>query len=276
MIHFITVHFQTDRWIRLQLAQIARHTTGEYRVWASIEGIDPSSASAFDEVFEFSGSHPEKLNLLAERVLATAAPDDLMVFIDGDAFPIADIVPPVSRLLAHYPLIAVCRVENMGDCQPHPCFAVTTVRLWREIGGDWTIGTPPYTEWTTTYGLRRTDAGALLMANLAERGIPWCQLLRSNVRDLHPVMFGVYGNLVYHHGSGFRNPDITLDMYESGWLRWRGVPRGVGWLRMKRRAHSIRKLSEYVFGEISRDVDAVRRIFLDTTSSSVERVALRP
>jgi len=31
-------------------------------------------------------------------------------------------------------------------------------------------------------------------------------LLRSNRIDLHPILFALYGGIVYHHGSGFRGP----------------------------------------------------------------------
>jgi hypothetical protein len=36
-------------------------------------------------------------------------------------------------------------------------------------------------------------------------------MLRSNKRDLHPLWFGVYENLVNHHGAGFRKPAMRTD-----------------------------------------------------------------
>ena len=36
---------------------------------------------------------------MAAEVGATADPDDLLMFLDGDAFPIADVMPVVHRAL---------------------------------------------------------------------------------------------------------------------------------------------------------------------------------
>ena len=40
-------------------------------------------------------------------------------------------------------------------------------------------------------GTWQTDVGARLMVALRERDIEWAELLRSNRRDVHPLMFGV-------------------------------------------------------------------------------------
>src|SRR5262245_21467403 len=64
-------------------------------------------------------------------------PSVLLVVIDGDAFPVGPIASLVEERLPDQPLIAVQRYENTGDLQPHPCFCVTTIGLWTEIGGDW-------------------------------------------------------------------------------------------------------------------------------------------
>ena len=43
-------------------------------------------------------------------------------------------------------------------------------------------------------------------ASSEPRGIEWRPLLRSNGTDLDPLYFGIYGDVVYHHGAGFRIP----------------------------------------------------------------------
>ncbi|MBJ7514128.1 MAG: hypothetical protein JHC94_07385, partial [Acidimicrobiia bacterium] len=53
-------------------------------------------------------------------------------------------------------------------------------------------------------GDRLTDVGANLLGNLLERGIEWRPLLRSNKFNLDPLWFGIYGDVVYHHGAGSR------------------------------------------------------------------------
>jgi hypothetical protein len=86
-------------------------------------------------------SHAIKLNLLADMACLTRPrEDDVLMFIDGDAFPIADVSAFTQKMLARHPLAAVQRLQNDGDVQPHPSFCVTTVGFWKSIQGDWKSG----------------------------------------------------------------------------------------------------------------------------------------
>lgn len=198
MIHVATVHWRDARWIEPQVRYLRRNLP-EHRTWAAIEGIPAEAAAGFDTVVELDGSHPEKLNELAARIGAEARPDDLLLFVDGDAFPIA---PVDASLLGGTRLAAVRRDENLGDRQPHPCFCLTTVGYWTEIDGDWRMGHT----WEATTGEQVSDTGGNLLGILEARGDEWRPLLRSNRVDLHPLWFAVYGDVVYHHGAGFREP----------------------------------------------------------------------
>ncbi len=146
------------------------------------------------------GSHAGKLNLLAAVIGAEASADDLIMFLDGDAFPIADPMRMVREALERTALVAIRRDENGGDKQPHPSFCVTSVATWRSLNGDWSEGYP----WTDGRGDVTSDVGGNLLLLLELSETAWEPLLRSNTVDLHPVWFGVYGGVVYHHGSGFR------------------------------------------------------------------------
>ena len=143
--------------------------------------------------------HAAKLNSLAMEICSVASDDDLLIFLDGDAFPIADPMPLINDGLARAPLVAVRRAENANEPQPHPCFTVTTVGTWRTLPGDWTAG---YT-WTGVRGRPTSDVGGNLLRQLELTGTPWVQVLRSNRRNLDPLYFGIYGDVIYHHGAGF-------------------------------------------------------------------------
>ena len=267
MIHFATVHYLSDQWIDIQLRQIEAHTDEPYEIWACLNGIDPSYAPRFQHVFDLEGDHGEKLNELSAKILEVAQPDDLVVFIDGDAFPITDWVAPVREWLSTVPLVAVRRDENLGDPQPHPCFTVTTAGFWKEFEGDWAWGGKP---WINTAGYERRDVGGRVLTKLEERGIDWHPLLRSNTRNLHPIFFGIYGDLVYHHGSGFRAPGTTVDKHMVGAQRWkrggerwkRGVRSYISKYRLERLMARNLKESERIFDEISKDDDFPRRYFI--------------
>jgi hypothetical protein len=144
-----------------------------------------------------------KMNLLSDIILHSSKDDDdLLMFIDGDAFPIGDVASFARATLAEFPLLAVQRAENHGDSQPHPCFCMTTVGFWRRIRGDW----KPGHRWKNAQGELITDTGGNLIGQLEQGGFRWLPLLRSNRVDLHPLFFGVYHDLVYHHGASFRSP----------------------------------------------------------------------
>ncbi len=213
MIHILTVHWMDPKWIAPQLEYVGRNVEEPYRTWASLEGItDPADRARFDVVEDFEGMHADKLNGLAAMVIDQADADDLLVFIDGDAFPVRPIGAWMRDMLRHHPLAAVRRDENRMERQPHPCFCVTTVDLWDKVGGDWRSGGT----WTTPGGTEVTDVGGTLFNQLQAAGIDWQPILRSNTNDLHPLWFAVYGRHVYHHGAGFRRRVSRADVANLG------------------------------------------------------------
>jgi hypothetical protein len=202
VLHIATVHHGSPRWIEVQTRHLRRHISIPYQTWTSLERIDPSYAVHFDRVIDQAGAHAGKLNNLAMEIAheADADADDLLMFLDGDAFPIADPLPLIRDGLAKAPLIAVRRAENLGDAQPHPCFCVTTVGTWRELHGDWSAGH----RWSTPDGRRPTDVGGNLLRALELTKTPWVEVLRSNREHMDPLLFAIYGDTIYHHGAGFR------------------------------------------------------------------------
>jgi hypothetical protein len=214
VLHIATVHYKSPQWIEIQAGYLRKHIAIPYQTWSSLQGIDPAYAVHFDRVIEQLGTHAAKLNHLAMEICEEAAEDDLLMFLDGDAFPIADPMPMIEEGLKRAPLVAVRRAENVDEPQPHPCFCVTTVGTWRTLPGDWTAG---YT-WPGARGRPTSDVGGNLLRRLELSNTPWVQVLRSNRRNLDPLNFGVYGDAIYHHGGGFRTG-------ESSPIHREGAPR---------------------------------------------------
>ncbi len=183
MLYIVTVHYRSPRWIEIQHDYLRRHIQVPFQVWTSLEGIDPSYGRYFDRVLEQQGLHAAKLNHLAMEVTHVAADDDLLMFLDGDAFTIADPMPLIEEDLAQAPLLAVRRAENVDEPQPHPCFCVTTVGTWRSLPGDWTAGPT----WTGAHGRPTSDVGANLLRKLELSHTPWVQVLRSNRPQPRPA-----------------------------------------------------------------------------------------
>jgi hypothetical protein len=207
MIHFATLHYRSDAWIDLQLTYIERYTSEPYRVYACLDHVDRSHFGKFHHAEHRGERIAPEYDHLARVIGEQADPDDWLVFLHGDTIPIADWVPSVRAMMRRAPLVGIRRDENLGEPHPHACFTVTTPRLWSELGGTWANGP----KWTGTTGREVTDLGAVLWRRLEDAGIAWEPLLRSNVRDIHPLWFGVYEDIVYHHGAGFRLPISRVD-----------------------------------------------------------------
>ena len=60
-----------------------------------------------------------------------------------------------------------------------------------------------------------------------KKKIDWYPMLRSNRRDLHPLWFGLYEDLIYHHGAGFRPPVSRADLAEVSARESGRLPRWV-------------------------------------------------
>jgi hypothetical protein len=231
VLHIATVHFKSPRWIPIQTRELRRNMSIPYRMWISLEGIDPSYGRQFHRAIEQQGMHAHKLNELASEIANEAEPDDLLMFLDGDAFPVVDPWPLIEEGLGKTPLLAVRRAENCDERQPHPCFCVIRVATWSELNGDW------------------TEAGMRVLRQLQRNDMDWTEVRRSNRQDLHPLFYAVYGNAIYHHGAGFRNPVSFIDAEAAGGLeRLKREPERQEILRQRNKEQS-----QKVFTLIERD-----------------------
>jgi len=101
VLYVATVHWKSDKWIDIQLRYLKRNVSEPFQTFAVLNGIDPEFDKLFDTVVPAYGMHAGKLNLLAAEIGAVGKPDDIILFLDGDAFPIADPMPAnvtVTRL----------------------------------------------------------------------------------------------------------------------------------------------------------------------------------
>lgn len=216
MIHIATVHWKTDKWIDIQLNYLKKNIQSPFRVYAFLNDVPDNHEHKFYYCStEPIVAHAIKLNLLAERISWEGQEEDMLIFIDGDAFPISDAITPfIHSKIGIHKLIAIQRAESLGDIQPHPSFCATTIGFWNKIKGDWKMGHL----WKDATGLPVTDVGGNLLIKLEQHNTDWLPLYRSNKKNLHPLWFGVYANMIYHHGAGFREPYSRVDRVEGGFL----------------------------------------------------------
>ena len=216
MIYIATIHWQTEKWIDIQLKYLRKNIKENYKVFAFLGQIDNQHQSKFFfSINELFKDHGIKLNILAEVIqMDSKNENDVIIFLDGDAFPINDLVPFIMNKLEKHPLLAINRKENLGDVIAHPAFCATTLKFWKEIQGDWKKGF----EYKNQVGRIMADVGGNLYYNLVKRKINWYPLMRTNKLNYHPLFYGIYDDLIYHHGAGFRDPVSSVDLLQENFF----------------------------------------------------------
>ena len=263
MIHILTIHVNSDQWIDLQLGQINKHTK-DYKVWSYCDGFDVSSYKdkfhfceswqrkdnqKMNEGNKMSSDHSTKLDDLTTFVCndPDTKDDDIMIWMDSDAFPVNNVNNYVTKKLSKYPLLGVNRKENPnGDVIPHPSFVCSTAIFWRQHKWSWS-GCQLVRKLSTrkrfnTGGTH--DTGGKLYLHLLINNIDWYRMHRTHSLTAHPVNFTIYDDLIYHHGSGSRRSSSRWDLTNAMKQR-----RGRG-IKLKCRK---KKLTKYMFNVISED-----------------------
>lgn len=207
-----TVHFRNKKWIEIQNEHLNKYTNLDFRVIAiTSEDIESSLPSHWIKIRDNGiKDHAKKLNIAGDIACQMAQNDDIIVFLDSDCFPIANWCDQVTKYLDEKRIFAVQRIENDGDPQPHPCFACMKAKTWKLIKGDWRAGY----EWKNPNGKEVTDVGGNLLQIVNREKISWHKIHRSNTFNPHPLFFGIYGGIVYHHGAGSRSPISRADLRE--------------------------------------------------------------
>jgi hypothetical protein len=209
MIHLATTHFNVADWVERQHRYCSRHILAPFKVYAAVRGIPNPLLFHFHRYIPAVDSHAQNLNALARLVLDEADPDDTLLFLDSDAFPIARLDTFLEKKLQSYQLIAVRRLENWYDPFPHPLFCAMKVQTWRELDGDWSEG-----EYDNCFG-RTADVGGALYSAIEKRALDWYGLRKTN-RFVHGPLFSIYDNLIYHHGAGSRPIQSRYDRALAG------------------------------------------------------------
>ena len=130
MIHIATVHYLTPKWVNIQYRYINKYLK-DFRLYGAFsKAIDTGFAehyyfAHFTDIVE----HWLKLNLLADVICHSAdSRNDIICFLDSDAFPISQIDWYIEDKLSKYQLIAIQRSEDAGALHPHPSFCAMRIQ----------------------------------------------------------------------------------------------------------------------------------------------------
>lgn len=221
--------------LALHLDRVARHTDIEYVHYISTARASPAAreligsrrnvAKCEIEVTELRGSreHAYYLDALVHRALAAGVSH--LCTLDVDSFPIRDgwvqtlaaARPPETDPHPASGVAAILRMENGDTILPHP----SCVFAPREFFDRYHPSFSPDSDGTAEFRrfLRATgqsgDTGIRLAYTLWSQRLGWARLLRTNTVDLHPVMGGIYHDVIFHVGGIGRGKLFRRDVLAS-------------------------------------------------------------
>lgn len=194
-------------WIRLCLERLERHTRGssyDILVWDNtffpehleLLEADPRVSVFSERESEKDIRHGRALDRLLHEV---AAETEYVVTLDTDSFPIRDgwLENMLGRLDQGASLAGIWRDEMAPRIRGyvHPSCLAARRETLVELGVDF----------ARKQGVHRVDVGQNITNAVLAAGGKISRLRRSNARNMHFLMGGVYGDIVYHHGAGSRH-----------------------------------------------------------------------
>jgi len=278
-INILTLHFETSAWLEIQKRHILKNTPDvEYKLWLAKYKLElPEDFELPDnwEVIDLDEIYPQdELNehyhqmqwMYYNCVKESMEDDDIIVFMDNDAFPISpEWTNTIMQNLdgsrkyedgSNAEAVCIIMPENRGIHQPkeyypYPdlCFFVTTKRVWEEKELEWSLITPahmyagsvgsravvpmllgyksgnPVQLWMSESdmdnhpgevlvcldddgnpikGFLHQNPGFGMHDRLSYNNVITVGISRTNAFNSHPVMFGVYGDIIYHQQCGSR------------------------------------------------------------------------
>jgi hypothetical protein len=224
-------------WILdLQLRYIASTLSGyDYKIYAAANRLRPElrarlNAEPHLEVvdlpwYENEGNREHAFYL--DRLLRRAAEEGCthLAALDSDSFPILSDWPRVllQRMGSTMRIAAVFRAENRDTHLPHPCgyFMLRSFFLERRpelYPDEQALASKPYQRFLAATR-QRVDTGIGYAYTLWAHGEPWLQLTRSNRRNPHFLMAGIYGRVFFHLGAASRAPAFHVDYLTRPSLR---------------------------------------------------------
>ena len=152
----------------------------------------------------FERRHPSALDHLARKVPASF---DYIVTLDNDSFPVRDdwLEVLVGGCEQGAAVSGVYRDELAAVLHPFIHVSGLCVRRTdlRELGVSFGRDIDPLGEKEETDEFNR-DVGQKITYEFLARGRTIAPLHRSNKMNVHFILGGIYGDVVYHHGAGGR------------------------------------------------------------------------
>ncbi len=220
----------------LQLKYIANTLAGyDYTVYAGANRLQPELRKTLEcaphvkivqlPVYDGAGGpeHAFYLDLLLWRAASDGCTH--IAALDCDSFPILPDWPQhlLREMGPSIRLAAVFRTENQDTFLPHP----SGYFMWRSfllerrptlLPTESDLATVHYQEFLDATR-QRADTGIGYAYSLWRHAEEWLPLRRSNLRNPHFLMAGIYGGVFFHLGASSRQPAFHVDYMTKPSLR---------------------------------------------------------
>lgn len=209
----------------LHLRKIRACTTVPFRILAATPRLSEAAREMLEACPEvvFPDLPPTSARQGAEHghymdgLLAHAAAGDFTHFatFDADSFPLAPgwAERLIARLGPATPFAAVLRAENGDRILPHPSGMIGEIDFIRTHAPRFYPEGDAAAEDFARRNGQRFDTGIGYARVCEEAGVDWLPLLRSNAREEHVLLAGIYGDEIFHLGASSRAP-----VFHADWL----------------------------------------------------------
>jgi hypothetical protein len=223
-------------WVfKLQLEHIRKFSPkNTYKIYAAIikcfASIETQLRTANDVIIcDVIADHknPSKQHSMALTQLMNAALSDgreEIFTLDVDSFPIQKnwMNLMVTKAKKNSGVCAVHRIENGDVFLPHPCGALILASFVHKYPFEFF---PENIESAGSEFLSETNQradsgiGLALSLSLWKNKQPWSELPRSNHLNMHYLIAGVYGDVIFHLGAGSREPIFSKEIKTNSLMK---------------------------------------------------------
>ncbi len=190
-------------WIALCLRELTRRSAGadySVHVWDNTGLLEHRRfMEATDRVTVWpaadNGSDPIPHRVALDRLVTSVGDDaEYLVLLDTDAIPVADdwLGTLVAKLEEGAAIVGVWRDEMASELSPFVHVSCLAIRRDELLSLDL-----PFAD-------SEGEPGQALTHELVRRNRPVMAMRRTNARNAHFLLGGIYADTVYHHGAGSR------------------------------------------------------------------------
>lgn len=228
----IVVYFLDDNDIDildLHLQSITQHTKSDYTIFGVANRVSHKIKDHLDKYNDLelvsiektnavgSEEHSYYLDKLITHAISNGQATHICTF-DCDSFPIKDNWEKelYQQLSKQKPVIAISRKENGDNFLPHPSMTFFSATFYLHHPFNFfpsleEIKKPKFQAFLLEKK-QNIDSGIGLAYLLYSNKISWTPLIRSNKKDDHYLLAGIYGNMIFHLGSmSWSNRDFRKD-----------------------------------------------------------------